>query len=181
MGGSQSASRFSLCTRRSVLREHPDYLGGVQTDVRIYTPEELERISSRPFIRSASEERITIYGRLTNQQAAEKAVKSVWHLRGGDPWGHSVQRLSAELEGFDAELFRIRGDLLPEGSKLDKYYIPTRYPNGLPDLVPDATPAIDSAFVLREEILVARVYAERKFRRPRRAFLSLKDPPLDVQ
>ena len=39
-----------------------DYLGGVQADLLIYTPEELERMSSRPFIRSALEEGITIYG-----------------------------------------------------------------------------------------------------------------------
>jgi predicted nucleotidyltransferase len=39
-----------------------DYLGGVQTDILIYTPEELERMSSRPFIRKALEEGVTIYG-----------------------------------------------------------------------------------------------------------------------
>jgi predicted nucleotidyltransferase len=37
-------------------------LRGVQTDILIYTPEELKRISSRPFIRKALEEGITIYG-----------------------------------------------------------------------------------------------------------------------
>jgi len=39
-----------------------EYLRGVQTDILIYTPEELERISSRPFIRNALEEGVTIYG-----------------------------------------------------------------------------------------------------------------------
>lgn len=37
------------------------YLEGAQTDILIYTPEELERLSSRPFIRRALEEGITIY------------------------------------------------------------------------------------------------------------------------
>jgi len=39
-----------------------EYLRGVQTDILIYTPEELERISSRPFIRNAFDEGVTIYG-----------------------------------------------------------------------------------------------------------------------
>ena len=39
-----------------------EYLRGVQTDILIYTPEELERMSSRPFIRNALEEGVTIYG-----------------------------------------------------------------------------------------------------------------------
>lgn len=38
-----------------------EYLGAFQADILIYTPEELERISSRPFIRSALEEGITIF------------------------------------------------------------------------------------------------------------------------
>ena len=79
------------------------------------------------------------------QQAGEKAVKSVWYLHAGDPWGHSVQKLIGDLEAFDAAPFDELRDLLPEGSKLDKYYIPTRYPNGLPDLVPDAAYLEDDA------------------------------------
>jgi predicted nucleotidyltransferase len=39
-----------------------DCLGGVQVDILIYTPEELRRMSSRPFIRKALEEGVTIYG-----------------------------------------------------------------------------------------------------------------------
>jgi HEPN domain-containing protein len=29
------------------------------------------------------------------------------------------------------------GDLVEEGARLDRYYVPTRYPNGLPDITPD--------------------------------------------
>ena len=71
------------------------------------------------------------------QQAGEKAVKSIWHLHAGDPWGHSVQKLIDDLQDFNTDLYKHLKDLLPDGSKLDKYYIPTRYPNGLPDLTPD--------------------------------------------
>ena len=39
-----------------------DYTRGVSTDILIYTPEELSRISTRPFIRRALEEGVTIYG-----------------------------------------------------------------------------------------------------------------------
>ena len=39
-----------------------DYIKRVSADILIYTPEELSRISARPFIRSALEEGVTIYG-----------------------------------------------------------------------------------------------------------------------
>jgi HEPN domain-containing protein len=93
------------------------------------------------------------------QQAGEKAVKSVWHLRAGDPWGHSVQKLIGDLEDFDAELFGNLRDLLPDGSKLDKYNIPTRYPNGLPDLIPDEAYLEDDArtAIGLSEVLIQRI------------------------
>jgi HEPN domain-containing protein len=93
------------------------------------------------------------------QQAAEKAVKSIWYLRAGDPWGHSVQRLIDDLRHFDAGLFENVRDLLPVGSKLDKYYIPTRYPNGLPDLVPDLAYFEDDAStaIALSEKLIERI------------------------
>lgn len=68
------------------------------------------------------------------QQAGEKALKALWIRDGHDPWGHSLLRL---LEEHPEE--RIRGrlaQLRDSASLLDKLYIPTRYPNGLPDLTP---------------------------------------------
>jgi HEPN domain-containing protein len=68
------------------------------------------------------------------QQSGEKALKSLWYLVDADPWGHSVQRLVAEFPRR-AEI----GDLeawIEQAALLDKFYIPTRYPNGLPDLTP---------------------------------------------
>ena len=87
-------------------------------------------------------------------------MKSVWHLRAGDPWGHSVQKLIIDLKDFDAGLFGALEDLLPGGSKLDKYHIPTRYPNGLPDLIPDAA-------YLEDDAQTAIALAERLIERTR--------------
>jgi HEPN domain-containing protein len=95
------------------------------------------------------------------QQAGEKALKAIWHLRAGDPWGHSVQKLIGDLENVDNDLFNDLKDLLPNGSKLDRYYIPTRYPNGLPDLVPEAAYFEEDATTAIElsEVLIDRVRA----------------------
>jgi HEPN domain-containing protein len=63
------------------------------------------------------------------QQSAEKAVKAV-HLRlGQEAWGHSVTELLEALAGSAAPP---SGQLLDSGRALDKLYVPTRYPNGLP-------------------------------------------------
>lgn len=68
------------------------------------------------------------------QQSSEKAVKSLWYYVDAVPWGHSVQRLVTEFPESgtlpDRELW------IEYGALLDKFYIPTRYPNGLPDLTP---------------------------------------------
>ncbi len=46
--------------------------------------------------------------------------------RGGEPWGHSVTAL---LESLPPDL-QPPSDLLEAANRLDKHYIPTRYPNG---------------------------------------------------
>lgn len=90
------------------------------------------------------------------QQAGEKALKAVWLAAGHDPWGHSVLRLIEEYpEPVLGEQLRA---CIEQARLLDKLYIPTRYPNGLPDLTPaevygetDAVAAIAAArAVLRE-------------------------------
>ncbi|HKS22695.1 MAG TPA: HEPN domain-containing protein [Thermoanaerobaculia bacterium] len=85
------------------------------------------------------------------QQAAEKAVKSMVIGSGGEPWGHSVTALLQALPG-DVDL-----RLLDAGRRLDKHYIPARYPNGLPAGHPggyytrgEAETAIDDANTLLE-------------------------------
>ena len=71
-----------------------------------------------------------------SQQAAEKAVKAVWYAMGVIPWGHSVLRLVREVpeETVAARL----NECESRAAFLDQFYIPTRYPNGLPDLTPSA-------------------------------------------
>jgi HEPN domain-containing protein len=71
------------------------------------------------------------------QQAGEKCVKALWFLADSDPWGHSIRRLIEEFPGADGVLFKDLMKLSETGAKLDRYYIPTRYPNGLPELTPD--------------------------------------------
>jgi len=68
------------------------------------------------------------------QQSAEKAVKAVWFDFGDDPWGHSVQKLLSEAGQHHAELQFV--DLMEPAAILDRFYITTRYPDGLPDLTP---------------------------------------------
>lgn len=60
------------------------------------------------------------------QQAAEKGLKAVVQKLGGEPWGHSVTVLLGGL----GERVEVGRDLVDAGKRLDKHYIPTRYPNG---------------------------------------------------
>jgi HEPN domain-containing protein len=71
------------------------------------------------------------------QQAGEKALKAVWYFADADPWGHSIKKLIDDLEGVDLKLHDGLKSLSRLGMVLDRFYIPTRYPNGLPDVTPD--------------------------------------------
>lgn len=91
------------------------------------------------------------------QQSGEKAVKALWFALGEDPWGHSVQKLIAEIP--DGRVLKCMDSMIEKGALLDRYYIPTRYPNGLPDLTPGKayfkSDAEQSIVVARE--IIARV------------------------
>lgn len=69
------------------------------------------------------------------QQCAEKAAKAAWYLIGTAPWGHSVQKLVNEFPRKDQ--FPDLGTITEKAIVLDRLYVPTRYPNGLPDLTPE--------------------------------------------
>lgn len=71
------------------------------------------------------------------QQSGEKAVKSIWYLIDADPWGHSIKMLIDGLKDENGALYEKMKKLERIGSVLDRFYIPTRYPNGLPDMTPD--------------------------------------------
>ncbi len=87
------------------------------------------------------------------QQSGEKAIKALWYRVDADLWGHSVQRLIQEFPRQAGVPERERW--LEQGALLDQFYIPTRYPNGLPDLTPgqvyqqgDARRALEAAQTL---------------------------------
>jgi HEPN domain-containing protein len=69
------------------------------------------------------------------QQAGEKALKAICFLNDVEPWGHSLLKLAKELEASNdcwEELKKLEKDF----RELDRYYIPTRYPDGLPGTTP---------------------------------------------
>jgi HEPN domain-containing protein len=83
------------------------------------------------------------------QQAAEKAAKAAHQALGQEAWGHSVTELLLALQG---DVPAIDQGVLDAARALDKWYVATRYPNGLPSgaptdyyTKPEATRAIQEA------------------------------------
>ena len=67
------------------------------------------------------------------QQVAEKAIKAFIYAQGEEfVVGHSVEALCRWAAEFENRFEPLREAIAP----LDAYYIPTRYPNGLPDSIP---------------------------------------------
>jgi HEPN domain-containing protein len=87
------------------------------------------------------------------QQTAEKALKAFLYARGEDlVIGHSVEALCRWAAELDAE-FR---QLLEAVAPLDGYYVPTRYPNSLPDSIPARVynrAAAEEALRLTDQVL----------------------------
>jgi HEPN domain-containing protein len=68
------------------------------------------------------------------QQSAEKALKAYFYQLTSSQevfFTHSIYELIDALCKYDDEFKKIR-----VATKLDEYYIPTRYPNGLPGGIP---------------------------------------------
>jgi len=67
------------------------------------------------------------------QQVGEKAIKAFLYAQGEEVvLGHSIERLCHSASKFDAEFL----NKVKRWSILDGYYVPTRYPNSLPDSIP---------------------------------------------
>jgi len=67
------------------------------------------------------------------QQSAEKALKAYLYAQEVElVWGYSVRELCTTSVTFDVAFEELGRQVTP----LDQYYIPTRYPNGLPGGVP---------------------------------------------
>ena len=82
------------------------------------------------------------------QQSAEKALKAYLFFKGAEEvWGHSVAELSHNASDFDNRFI----ELGKTAASLDKYYIPTRYPNGLPGGIPS------DAFIKEDADLAIRI------------------------
>ncbi|MBS3947209.1 MAG: HEPN domain-containing protein [Dethiobacter sp.] len=76
------------------------------------------------------------------QQAAEKAIKAYLYQQGAEHvYGHSVAELCREAARLDQAFADIKTAVSP----LDVYYIPTRYPNGLPGGIPSEAFAREDA------------------------------------
>lgn len=66
------------------------------------------------------------------QQAAEKAIKAFLYLSGEERvLGHSVADLLNRASSFNSAF-----NTISRARTLDLYYIPTRYPNGIPGGLP---------------------------------------------
>lgn len=66
------------------------------------------------------------------QQSAEKALKAFIYLKVEEPiFSHSVADLLKLAVSLDGDFISLK-----DAKRLDDYYIPTRYPNGLPGEVP---------------------------------------------
>jgi HEPN domain-containing protein len=66
------------------------------------------------------------------QQSAEKALKAFIYFKEQEPvFSHSIAVLVNVAAALDPDF-----DALAAAKRLDDYYIPTRYPNGLPGDIP---------------------------------------------
>jgi len=68
-----------------------------------------------------------------SQQAAEFALKALLRGLGMPSYGHSLSRLLLEV----GRVFQCEDDVVQAAKTLDKYYVPTRYPNAWVEGVPD--------------------------------------------
>ena len=89
------------------------------------------------------------------QQTAEKAMKAFLYAQGEEVvLGHSVERLCVLASRWKPDL----NESVKRWAVLDSHYIPTRYPNGLPDSIPAKVyteEAAKTAATLAEEIVSA--------------------------
>ncbi len=84
------------------------------------------------------------------QQVGEKALKAFIYAQGEEiVFGHSIERLCTEAGRWEPE-FQERAR---RWSILDGYYIPTRYPNSLPDSIPAR---VYTEHAAREAVALAR-------------------------
>ena len=88
------------------------------------------------------------------QQVGEKALKAFIYAQGEEiVIGHSIERLCRTASRWDSQL----NEYVTRWSILDGYYVPTRYPNSLPDSISARVytqSAAKEAVQLAEEIVI---------------------------
>ena len=96
------------------------------------------------------------------QQVGEKALKAFLYAAGEEiVLGHSVERLCAEAAHYDDSF----AEHVRRWAILDGFYVPTRYPNSIPDSIPARVYTADAA---REAVRLAReivAYVSKRFER----------------
>lgn len=76
------------------------------------------------------------------QQVGEKALKAFLYAQGEEiVIGHSIERLCNFASKFETEF----AEKVKRWAILDGYYVPTRYPNSLPDSIPAKVYTEDAA------------------------------------
>jgi HEPN domain-containing protein len=101
------------------------------------------------------------------QQAAEKAVKACLYAQGKrEVLGHAVLQFTRDLARSEPMFIKIA----TQAARLDRHYIPTRYPNGLPGGTPSgsfsagdlsvALQDLEAIFAVAEEYLRTRKVIE---------------------
>lgn len=81
---------------------------------------------------------------------AEKSLKSVYQKLSAEVWRYSVKRL---LDGLK-ETTKVSEELIEKGKILDKFYIPSRYPNGWAEGIP-------SDYITKEDAINAISNSEK--------------------
>ncbi|MBI2060094.1 MAG: HEPN domain-containing protein [Nitrospirae bacterium] len=86
-------------------------------------------------------------------QAAEKALKALFCILGGEAWGHTLKDLVEHLP----TKVKTPSTVVKAAKHLDRHYIPARYPNGYESGAPvdyyekeDAQGAIQEAEIVLE-------------------------------
>lgn len=88
-----------------------------------------------------------------SQQCVEKAIKGLIVKSGhAHPQSHKLADL---VSAFTMTIFE---DLKKDILLLDRFYIPTRYPDALPGMLPEGLPSREDA---EEAIKIARIVIER--------------------
>ena len=93
-------------------------------------------------------------------QAAEKSLKALLLKSGGEGWGHSLLKLLKELSDQQP----VSPEVFEAARRLDRHYIPTRYPNGFDWGSPKDYYALEDAERAIEDARVLYDFCAQSFR-----------------